>query len=277
MTNVLHSLRTLAAKRDFAPIAPTHARVPYTDAVGRSMHATAPLADVYLPDGEGAFPGVLLVHGGGFIIGSRVMKAMQLLAKSIRAAGFAVATIDYRKIGRGGRLDEGIEDVVAAVRWWTTAGPAEYGVRPGRISMLGVSAGATLCLLAAEELGEDVVGDIVSVFGLYDFNGPAGPLGLGLRRLVVRSGKPEDWTARSPVERTANIPLTMLHGTHDELVPVEQAHRLHAGRIAAGLPTTLHLYEGARHAFFNFEQIDPSPEAMGHVIEALRAAARGRE
>jgi acetyl esterase/lipase len=276
MTSVLHSLRSLAAKLDFDPIPPTHAAVPYASSDGRRRGATPPLADIYLPEQDGPHPGVLLVHGGGFVIGSRGMKAMLLLAKHVSQAGFAVATVDYRMIGRGGRLAEAIEDVAAAARWWTTVGPAAYASRPGPVSILGLSAGATLSMLAAEEVGADVIGDIVSVFGLYDFEDMKGAMGVGLRRLVVRSAEPEEWAAKSPVHRGPDVPVTLLHGTADQLVPTEQAHRLHAARLAADLPSKLLLYEGARHAFFNFDRIAPSPEAMLDVLHALREAARQR-
>ncbi len=271
MSGIFYSLKTLAAKVDFTPLPPTHAGVLYTDP---SRRGTAPLADIYLPDDGGARPGVLLVHGGGFVIGSRGMKAMRLLAKHVTAAGFAVASIDYRMIGRGGRLQEGLDDVVTAMRWWTTAGPAEYRVRPGPVSVVGLSAGATLSLLGAAEVGRDVVGDVVSVFGLYDFAGIKGPIGAAMRAFVM-SG-PKDWQSRSPLFGGLDVPVTLLHGTADLTVPIEQAQRLLAARTEANLPTTAHFYERARHAFFNFERVAPSEEAMGDVLAALRTAARAR-
>lgn len=273
MSGILYSLRTLAAKADFEPIEPTHPDVAYASTEGR--RGTPPLVDIYLPDAEDR-PSVLLVHGGGFVLGSRRMKAIRLLAKRISQSGFAVAAVEYRMIGRGGRLREAVADVVAAARWWTEVGPSEFGVRPGPTSILGLSAGATLCMLAADEVGEGVIDDLVSVFGLYDFAGIPGPLGYGLRRFVVGSTDPREWAARSPVHCSLKIPVTLLHGTSDRTVPVEQAQRLHRLRTEAGLPTTVHLYEGARHAFFNFERVPPSEEAMGDVLSALRRAAECR-
>ncbi len=271
MSGIYYSLKTLAARVDFESVPPTHAAVPYADPARRG---TAPLADLYLPPDGGPRPGVLLVHGGGFVIGSRGMKAMRLLAKHLVAAGFAVASIDYRMIGRGGRIQEGLNDVVEALRWWTAAGPGEYGVRSGPVSVLGLSAGATLAMLAAGEVGPRIAGDVVSVFGLYDFSGIRGPVGAAMRAFVMAG--PVDWQARSPLFGGLPVPVTLLHGTEDVTVPVEQAHRLIAARTEAGLPTTVHLYEGARHAFFNFERVAPSEEALGDVLAALRRAARSR-
>lgn len=263
-------MKTLASKADFTIEPPTHEGVAY----GPKRRGVAPLADLYLPSDGGPRPGVLLVHGGGFVIGSRRMKATRLLGKHMRTAGFAVASIDYRLLGRGGRIQESLDDVVAAARWWATAGPQEHGVRPGPFSIVGLSAGATLSLMAASEVGSEIVGDVVSVFGLYDFAGVKGPIGAGMRKFVLAGA--EDWQARSPVFSKLQVPLTLLHGTVDQMVPVEQAHRLRDAREAEGLPTTFHEYEGARHAFFNSERLAPSEEALGDVLDALRRAARSR-
>jgi alpha-beta hydrolase superfamily lysophospholipase len=128
--------------------------------------------------------------------------------------------------------------------------------------------------MAASEVGSEIVGDVVSVFGLYDFAGVKGLIGAGMRKLVLAGA--EDWQVRSPVFSKLQVPLTMLHGTVDQMVPVEQAHRLRDAREAEGLPTTFHEYEGARHAFFNSERLAPSEEALGDVLDALRRAARSR-
>ena len=70
------------------------------------------------------------------------------------------------------------------------------------------------------------------------------------------------WRVRS------DVPLTMLHGTEDALVPIEQARELYVSRRAQGLPVELHELEGAPHGFFN----TPGPHAergMELVLEAL--------
>jgi acetyl esterase/lipase len=58
-------------------------------------HDSGPMkADVYVPKGEGPFPGVLVVHGGAWKMGSRVQLAgvAQILAEH----GMVAVAINYR-------------------------------------------------------------------------------------------------------------------------------------------------------------------------------------
>ena len=61
------------------------------------------------------------------------------------------------------------------------------------------------------------------------------------------------------------LPLLLLHGSNDGLVPVEQARQLAAEREGLGLSTRLVIYEGAPHGFFN----TPSPTADVGVRELI--------
>jgi len=61
------------------------------------------------------------------------------------------------------------------------------------------------------------------------------------------------------------VPTLLLHGTLDDLVPVEQAHRLADHRRSLGLPTRLVVYEGAPHGFFNL----PIPDAAAGAAEII--------
>ena len=51
-------------------------------------------ADVYIPDGEGPFPGVLVVHGGAWRMGSRGQLAG--VAQMLAQHGFTAIAISYR-------------------------------------------------------------------------------------------------------------------------------------------------------------------------------------
>jgi acetyl esterase len=211
-----------------------------------------PLADVYLPERPGTRASVLLVHGGAFVIGSRSMKPMRFLAARLVAEGIAVCSIDYRLVFRGGRIDEGTDDVHAALEFWRTRARS-YGLDPTRISLVGLSAGATLSWLAASRVAPGTLHRLVSVFGLYELDHLRGPLSTLLPRVVFSTGDRADWHARSPRGvASPTMPTLLLHGTDDGLVPVEQARRLAAHRESLGLPTKLTIYDRAPHGFFNF-------------------------
>ena len=207
----------------------------------------APLADIYEPAAPtGA--SIVLVHGGGFVIGSRRMKPMRFLATRLAAAGITVCSVDYRLIFRGGRLDEAIDDVRAALAFWRGRAPD-----PERITLVGLSAGATLSLRVA---ARDPVARLACCFGLYEVaHVPVLP------RLLFRTSDRNAWQLAAHPQ----VPTLLLHGDRDRLVPVAQARRLAAHREALGLPTRLVIYDGARHGFFRA----PSPTADAGVRELV--------
>ena len=76
-------------------------------------------ADVYLPKGEGPFPGVVVVHGGAWYIGTRAQLSgvAQLLARH----GMTAVAISYR-LAPQHKFPAQIEDCKAAVRWMRLTG-----------------------------------------------------------------------------------------------------------------------------------------------------------
>ncbi len=238
---LVDALRSLAAPLHFEPRPPTMAAVPFAP-IRRGIAARA---DVYLPSAGAAWPSVVLVHGGAFVIGNRAMKPMRYLTTRLAEAGIAVASIDYRMLGRGGRLAETVADVEAAVRWWRSFG-AQVGAAPTRMSLMGLSAGATAAMLAAPAVG-DGLHRLVDVFGVADFGALRGTRAALVRRLLGADAH------AAPVEAVTRVaaPMLIVHGTADAMVPYAHAEALAAARHAGALPTELVLIDGAPHGFFN--------------------------
>jgi acetyl esterase/lipase len=257
---VITSLRSLRGRPATVDVQPTHAAEPYRQHARRGI---APLADIYIPD-QPTGASVLLVHGGGFVLGSRRMKPMRFLAARLFASGIAVCAVDYRMIFRGGRLDESVEDVRDAIAFWSVRA-AQLGLDARAISLVGLSAGATLGLLAAAGGASSALAGLVCCFGLYEIEHLRGPATL-LPRMLFRTADRAAWIERSPrYAAQPAIPTLLLHGSDDGLVPVEQAHRLAAHRESIGLPTRLVIYPGAPHGFFNV----PVPAADAGVEEII--------
>jgi acetyl esterase/lipase len=263
---VVRCLRSLRGDPSIPPLRPTEPAVRYR---ARPLRGIAPLADLYLPS-RPTGASVVLVHGGGFVIGSRSMKPMRTLATRLSASGIAVCAVDYRMIFRGGRLDESVADVRDALAFWCARVP-QLGLDPAAISMVGLSAGASIGLLAVAGAEAPPLAALVWCFGLYEVDHLRGVAGL-LPRLLFRTADRAAWRDRSPRFATqAPAPTLLLHGSDDGLVPVEQAQRLAAHREVLGLPTRLVVYPGAPHGFFNV----PSSAAEAGVRAIVDHVGRG--
>lgn len=205
----------------------------------RPRWGVQPRLDVHLPEGCHR-ASVLLVHGGGFLFGSRRMPVVRRLAGTLVGEGFAVGAVDYRLLGRGGGWRRSSVDVRRAGRVLLD----EVG---GPLVLLGLSAGGALALDAAEHLP---VAGVAVGYGVTDFE--ALPFRkLGANQVLHASRDPQTWRARSPVHAShTDAPVLLLHGERDALVDVGHAVRLHEARLSRGLPSELHTYPTARHAFF---------------------------
>jgi acetyl esterase/lipase len=130
--------------------------------------------DLFVPAATGPWPGVVLVHGGGWERGTRRME--NPFARHLAARGFAVATISYR-LGAEGRFPNAAIDVQIAARWLHRQGPA-YGVAPTPVGLVGASAGGALVTwVGARPPTADpehtAIGAVVDIDGLVDFTAPA--------------------------------------------------------------------------------------------------------
>ena len=246
------------------PLSPTREAIAYSS----DRRGIAPLCDVYIPDGPGPHPSVIVVHGGGFVLGHRQMKPVRLVATRLCRAGFAVASIDYRLLFRGGGIDEARADVDAAADFWRDAAP-RWGCDPDRISLLGLSAGASLVMMHAGR-STHAYHRLVSLYGPTQFESIRGRRAGLMLSLLMRSSDRNTWRERSPLHMHTPTPLLLVHGTEDRLVPVSHSTRLYEARIERDLPTELELFEGMRHGWLNDDALPETDQALNRVIEFLR-------
>jgi acetyl esterase/lipase len=228
-----------------------------------------------VPAGAGArgrrHPAVVLVHGGGWDQGSR---GGSPLPGWLAGRGYVVFDIDYRlATPTSPSWRQATGDVKCAVGW-VIDHAARFGVDPGRIGLLGSSAGGHLALLAAYSTAEPALpascrtsdAEVAAVAALYPvsdlaalYRTPArwGNRSFAVPALVARfvggtpATVPDRYQIASPithVDRGAP-PTYLAHGTRDPVVPVSQSLRLTQRLRTAGVPHRLVTLPGSGHAF----------------------------
>ena len=115
-------------------------------------------ADIYSPanDTEAKRPIVILLHGGGFMHGSRKDDYIVKVCKQFAQRGYVTASISYRlgvenmynPISYGEAVYRSVQDAKAAVRYFR-ANAEKYGIDAEKIFIGGGSAGAIAALHTA--------------------------------------------------------------------------------------------------------------------------------
>jgi acetyl esterase/lipase len=215
-------------------------------------------------NGNGPFPAVLCIHGGGFRAGTR--EGYDKLCITLAQQGFVAATITYRLAPKY-QFPAAIHDTKAAVRW-LRANAAKYKLDAARIGVTGGSAGGHLAQFLGVTAGvaefegdqnpgySSTVACVVNFYGPSDFTKSYGksvdahevlPLWLGgnveQARLRHIQASPLNWVTPDA------SPTLLIHGTEDKYVAYEQAVWLRDRLAACGVEVELITLEGAGHGF----------------------------
>jgi acetyl esterase/lipase len=240
-----------------------------------------PRLDVYLPTEPGTRrPGIMQIHGGAWMIGSKREQGIPLLGH-LAAAGWVGINVDYR-LSPAVKFPEHLIDLKRAIAWYRRHAE-EYGADPGFLCVTGGSAGGHLAALVALTANvpeyqpgfadvDTTVRAAVPFYGIYDFGalldgGSRWFASVFERRVmgVRRADDPEAYAKASPAHwvRRDAPPFLVVHGSLDTLVPVSQA-RAFAERLreVSAAPVLYAEMKGAQHAF----DIFPSYRAA-RVIE----------
>lgn len=221
------------------------------------------LLDIYQPVGPGLpdkLPGVVLMHGGYFIGGSK--SGMAGMAEAFARRGYVATSINYRLLNElpsapgnlpttdparyPGWLDDQLDnwgvnleqylsaigaataDQAMAVQWLQD-NAASYQVDANRIVVGGFSAGAVSSLLLGYGVVEGAEADVAAVVAF------AG--GMFGTEAVIESGDP---------------PAFIVHGTFDSVIPFSEYGFLQSALDDAGVKSDAYIVSGGGHTtFFN--------------------------
>jgi acetyl esterase/lipase len=209
-------------------------------------------ADTYIPRGDGPWPAVLLIHGGGWESGDRDQVAS--IAKRLARRGFVVVNTTYR-LSPGARFPAALQDVQQALAWMQ-AQATDLHLKPDRIGVFGYSAGAHLAaLLGTLSPGDALAGPGPRVAAVVAGGVPSDLTKFKGGKLVPQflgtnwKTDPEAYRRASPVTYISrdDPPFFIYHGTLDKLVPPDQAQDLHDALLASGVRSELFWLRGLGH------------------------------
>ncbi|MBV9758930.1 MAG: alpha/beta hydrolase [Acidobacteriaceae bacterium] len=207
-------------------------------------------------------PAVVLIHGGGWT--SLDKSTMQTMGRFLARSGFVGFAVDYRLFQKDeNRWPAQLDDVQRAVRW-IRANAGKYGVNPDRIGAFGHSAGAQLAALLGMEDTRDNSDPALAKYSsrvqaVVDVSGPAdltvnrdtdGDAFLTHFLGASYAKDPAAWRQASPTFHVSkqDAPFLIMHGTHDESVPLSQSEELSQKLHSAGVPVSLITVDDA-HTF----------------------------
>jgi acetyl esterase/lipase len=225
---------------------------------GRPPHALgtrpedSPWLDVYLPEPGSATGGAMLIlPGGAYTFLSP--KSGEQYGRWLAGNGIAGLVVNFRLGSDGYRYPAVVADACEALAL-VRRRACEWDVDPGRVGVIGTSAGGHLASLlltgVAAEAGEDrpAVGVLCySVISLHD------PLGHEETRRNFLGDEADDLELRERFSGDRRVdddtpPCFVWHTLTDEEVHPENSRRFVDALAEHGVPYELHLYEQGPHA-----------------------------
>jgi acetyl esterase/lipase len=220
------------------------------------------LMDIYRPDAPGPHPVVVLIHGGGWLGGSKAghQGTGMLLARN----GYAACAIGYR-LAPQYPYPAAFDDCQRAVRW-IRAHAKEWEVDPRRVGAMGDSAGGHLAaLIGVRDTRDNSDRElrrfssrpeaVVCYYGAFELV-RMWQIEMAHRPLTAWLGGPPEgrekvYAEASPVSMVTKKapPFLILHGNKDAVNPEEQSHLLHEALRRRGVESTLLILDGAGHGW----------------------------
>ena len=301
MAGVLDRIRR-AARPPFHTLSPAAARAAYEAGAEVLDLPRAPLPRVQslqLPGGDGLprparlyaaghepAPGLLYLHGGGFVIGS--LETHDSLCRQLALrSGRTVVALDYR-LAPEHRFPAAVDDAWAALQA-LAAEPARYGLAAAPLAVAGDSAGGTLaavCALQARDHGLPLALQLLITPGTTALADTASHHLFAHGFLLDRESitwffdhyidrrDRHDWRF-APLQADVDgvAPAAFILAECDPLVDEGLAY---ADRLrAAGVPVQLELVRGMTHDFIKMGRVlKEAGAALDFAAAALTAAGQ---
>jgi acetyl esterase/lipase len=231
---------------------------------------------VFRSAGGSARGTVILIHGGFWRGTAEYFDGPAPLAEALVARGWNVWQIEYRQVPNGGGWPGTLDDTAAAIEHLAVVA-SSLAVDRGPTITVGHSAGGHLAVWALSRPGA-----VLALTGAVSLAGPLN-LRLGEKERVgdgavvnflggSSTEHPERYAAADPISRIeARLPVRIVHGSRDDVVPMNQSDTYVAAARQAGQDAAVIVIDGDHMAV-----IDPGHPAFEQLLVALeeiRAAA----
>lgn len=191
--------------------------------------------DIYYPRKGSATtaPVVIYLHGGGWENNNKASEVGMLdMLEPLRDEGFAVVSIDYRKLPEFS-FPAPVQDALCSVRF-LRASQTELGINPNKIALFGFSAGGHLAGMVgvldsvnyfsqgqAYPEQSSRVNAVVTLAGLLDFENALRNNNILRIRYFLKGA---NWHSAAPASYVSSDdpPFLLIHGKQDQYVSPEQ-------------------------------------------------------
>jgi acetyl esterase/lipase len=237
-----------------------------------------------------AGPGLLYIHGGGFVMGDLDMFDAQLV-RLADELGIVIVSVDYR-LAPEHPFPAPVEDCYAALTW-VEAKAAELGIDPARIGVAGESAGgglaAAVALLARDRGGPALCFQYLGIPELDDRLDTPSMTAYTDTPVWNRPNAVFSWTSylgttpggadvspyAAPARAADLAGLPPAFVTTCQFDPLRDEGIRYAQRLAhAGVPTELRHYPGTFHGSGLVETAEISRRMFADEADALRRGLR---
>jgi acetyl esterase/lipase len=206
--------------------------------------------DIYVPTAKSdkPYPVLVFFHGGAWRDGDR--EGYGFLGRAFAARGIVTVVADYRKAPKH-RFPSFVQDAASAIAW-VNSNISKHQGDPGKLFIMGHSAGAHLIMmaaldkqwLAAKGLDPSIIKGAIGLAGGYDF------LPLTTDSSKIALGQWPVLTETQPITyaRADAPPLLLLTGDADTVVKPRNSTSLQAKMESLGGKSELKIYPGIDHA-----------------------------
>jgi len=240
-------------------------------------YGDAPLqfGELRLPDGEGPFPVIVLIHGGCWMSEYDIGHSRKL-AGAFPQEGIATWSLEYRRIGDPGGAWPGTFDDIEAGYTFLSELTDRFPLDADRVILAGHSAGGHLALWMAQRIEEQQPANVIRPRGVIGL-APAPDLEYlyehgtcGNAAGLLMGGSPQEYPERYAYGSVANripqsTPQIAVIGKYDETwrpVGVRYA------RAASGQGAPIRVIDAPEAG--HFELIDPDSTTWPLVLGAAR-------